>query len=301
MDRRQFLATGAASAGAAVAATAGVGRATTASSTTLPHLSMATADGTRLRVRDWGIGRPVVFAAAWALNADFWVYQFADLLQQGVRCVAFDRRGHGRSDDPGRGYDLDTLSDDLATIIETLDLNDITLVGHSMGAGEVVRYITRHGTRRVARIVLACAITPGLMKSDANPVGMPPELFEAARERMAADFPRWVAENEAPFWTPDTSPERKVWGRMLMVETSLPAALACHRTMLATDFRSELSSLDIPTTVIHGDKDASAPLPLTAVPTARLVRGARLIVYEGAPHGLPVTHRARFSRDLLTA
>ena len=257
-------------------------------------------DGTQLFVRDWGTGAPVVFVASWSLPSDSWAYQMLALCEQGLRCVAYDRRGHGRSGDPGRGYDFDTLADDLAAVLEAVDLQDVTLVGFSMGGAEIVRYLTRHGRGRVARAVLIGTTTPMLARASDNPDGIDPAAFEAfCAGPLMQDFPRWIDENMVPFVTPDVSPGIRNWVRDMALRTSAQSARECNRAITSADFRGELPKIAIPTLVIHGDQDASSPLEITGRATAALVPGARLALYEGAPHGLFLTHRDRLNADLL--
>jgi non-heme chloroperoxidase len=262
-----------------------------------------TGDGVGLFHRDWGgAGRPpVVFVASWSLPSDSWAYQMLALSEAGLRCVAYDRRGHGRSDDPGRGFDFDTLADDLAAVMEALDLRGATLVGFSMGAGEVVRYLARHGAAgRVSRAVLVGGTTPMLARAPDNPGGADPALFEAfRREALMRDFPGWIDANMVPFVTPDTPPGLRNWVRDMALRASPKALLECHRALTAADFRAELRAVAVPTLVVHGERDMTCPLELTGRPTAALVPGARLHVYEGAPHGLFLTHMDRLNADLL--
>ena len=258
-----------------------------------------TSGGVRLGYRDWGEGRPVVFVHSWGANAEMWDYQAAELLEHGLRCIAFDRRGHGGSDDPGRGYDADTLADDLAAVLGALDLREATLVGHSMGCGEIVRYLSRHGDARVARVVLLAPTTPFLLKTADNPAGIDAALFEAGRAVWRQDFPQWVADNTDPFFTPDTSPAMKQWAAGMLLKTPLPILLACNKVTAETDFRPDLRAIRKPALVIHGDRDVSAPLELTGRPNAEMIPDARLAVYEGAPHGLFLTHMQRLNADLL--
>ncbi len=257
------------------------------------------ADGAHLFVRDWGTGKPVLFISGWALPSDFWCYQMLALAQNGSRAIAYDRRGHGRSFDPGRGYDHDTLADDLARIISELGLEDVTVVAHSMGATEVARYFSRHDGRGISRIVLVGAITPFLMKSADNSLGIDRALLAGLRAPLAVDFPAWIDANAAPFFVPETSPDLVSWGKGLMLQTSLLAATELARANAETDFRPDVRSIDVPTLLIHGDRDASAPLALTAQATEALIAGSSLKVYEGAPHGLPLTHVQRLNEDLL--
>ena len=255
-------------------------------------------DGTELYWKSWGAGAPVVFVHSWGLSADMWRYQMNHLAGKGLQCVAYDRRGHGRSADSGGGYDLDTLTDDLATLIEGLDLKDITLVGHSMGTGEIARYLEKHGSGRVKRVALLSPTLPFLTKTADNPQGLDAAAFERLRTLWATDFFRWGDANKLPFFTPDTSPTTMDWVTHMMMDATLQALIELNRTMVAADFRPGLARIDRPTLVIQGDKDASAPLELTGRRTAALIPGAVLKVYEGAPHGLFVTHAARVNADL---
>lgn len=256
-------------------------------------------DGTLLHVQDWGTGRPVLFVAAWALNSNFWGAAMMATLAAGLRTVAYDRRGHGRSDAPSHGYDVNTLADDLAAILEARQLRDVVIVAHSMGTCEVVRYLTRHGTDRISKLLFVAPTTPYLVKTADNPEGVPVELLEASLTAIAADYPRWIADNEAPFFTSETDSETRAWIKAMMAEVPLPIAISFRRQAGRTDYRSDLAAIDKPLLVIHGDKDASAPLHLTGERTAKAVSGARLLVYNGAPHALPLTHRARFHQDML--
>lgn len=256
-------------------------------------------DGTRLFHRDWGEGSPMVFLAGWTLTSEAWAYQAAELSDQGLRCIAYDRRGHGRSDDPGRGYDMDTLADDLDSVLSGLDLTGVTLVAHSMASGEITRYLSRHGSGRVARVVYLAPTTPFLTRTADNPQGAPAAYFEQTRQVWRTDFPRWLDDNAAPFVTPQTSAAMIAWIKSIMLTCSLQALIECNKAMVETDFRRELTRIAVPCLVIHGDRDASAPLPLTGQRTAALIPGARLMVYQGAPHGLFVTHAERLNADLL--
>ena len=300
MQRRDVLLS------AVAAATLGVaprGRAASAPSGAPARRSPAgvrTRDGVGLFVRDWGEGRPVLFVHSWAMQSAMWAYQVADLSDQGLRCIAYDRRGHGRSDVPAGGYDMDTLADDMAEVIEQLDLKDAVLVGHSMGCGEILRYVSRHGTGRVAKIAFLAPATPFPLQTADNPHGAPMAYFEQMWAAWAKDFPRWAEENKGPFFTPQTSPQMIDWVIRMLLETPTPVAIATSRAMVTTDLRGDLAKVDRPTLVLHGDKDASAPLELTGRPTAAGIRGAVLKVYPGAPHGLFLTHLERVNRDLLT-
>jgi pimeloyl-ACP methyl ester carboxylesterase len=299
MDRRNILKSVVLGAGLFTASKAATAQ--SAKTDTQPGPYVRTRDGTMLFYKDWGSGKPVVFLDAWALPSDMWDYQMVPMSEQGLRCVAYDRRGHGRSSVPAGGYDYDTLADDLATMLDRLDLKEVTLVGYSMASGEMVRYLTRHGAARIARLAfIAPAGTPFLLKTADNPNGIPAEKFEYFRRSMLMrDYPKWLEDNRKPFFTAETSPQVQDWVRGLMLTTSLKAAVECNRSSTSTDFRAELPKIGLPTLVVHGDIDASAPLALTGRPTAALIPGAELKVYEGAPHGLFVTHKERLTADLL--
>jgi non-heme chloroperoxidase len=263
-----------------------------------------TDDDVSLFFRDWGEGEPVVFCAAWALSSVAWQYQMISVVDSGRRAVAYDRRGHGRSDDPGHGYDYDTLADDLARLVERLDLRDVTLVAHSMGSGDAVRYLTRHGDSRVARLVLLAPTTPFVLKTPDNQHGVDGELFAERRDEWRRDFGRWILENEGPYFGDglagsEVSSLLRDWTKADMLATTLQAAIEFQRSAVETDFRAELAALSLPTLIVQGDADASAPLPLTGARTAELLPNCRLLVYENAPHGLYLTHREKFNADLL--
>jgi pimeloyl-ACP methyl ester carboxylesterase len=261
---------------------------------------VSAADGTRLFVRDWGgNGKPILFVHSWTLASQMWQYQIPVLVEAGYRPIVYDRRGHGRSDVPAHGYDSDTLVDDLAHIVAALDLAHVALVGHSMGGGEIVRYTARRAAGRVDRIALLAPTTPFILKTADNPNGVPAAAFEALRAVWRKDFGKWMDDNTAPFFTPETSPGMMRWMTGTMQSTPLDVAIACNKSMVETDFRGDAAAIRVPTLILHGDKDASAPLPLTGAATARLIPHATLKVYEGAPHGLFVTHMDRVNADLL--
>ena len=261
-----------------------------------------TADGVDLFYRDWDQpgGEPVLFVGGWSLPSDAWNYQMLALHGQGKRVIAFDRRGHGRSSDPGRGYDFDTLAGDIAAVIEALDLHGVTLVGHSMGCNEIVRYLSRHGSARVRRAALLGTMTPKVKQGPDNPDGVDPALFDYFRnEQLGKDFPQWLDDNSAPFLTPETSPAMTNWLRQMALATSALALRECNRAVTEADFRAELPGITVPVLLIAGDMDVSAPLELTARRTAALLPNARLKVYAGAPHGMFVTHMGRVNGDLI--
>jgi non-heme chloroperoxidase len=256
-------------------------------------------DGTRLYWRSWGEGPPILFVAAWALPSDAWQYQLARLSESGCRCIAFDRRGHGRSDDPGAGFDMDTLASDVAAVVEQLDLHELVLVGHSLGAAECVRYLTNHGAARVRRLALIAPTTPCLGRSADNPDGLDPQLFQRMRAAFLSDFPGIVGANIRPFVDASTSARMIDWIMTMMSSTSLKAVLECNRAFTTADFRAELPKIATRTLIIQGDADMSAPIALTGKKTAALLPNCRLDVYPDAPHGLIFTHMDRVSDDLL--
>jgi non-heme chloroperoxidase len=271
----------------------------------MPYIESS--DHTSLYYRDWGTGKPVVFVSSWALSSPMWEYQMVPLSERGLRCIAFDRRGHGRSDDPGRGYDFDTLADDLATLIEQLDLYEVTLVGHSMGCAEIVHYLAHHGESRIARIALISTITPFLMRTEDNPEGVPRTYLDMHIAQISADRPLYMESGVIKFFglgstwprSEILSPEMVQWATSLILECSPHATIACRRATNVTDFRADLRTLTVPTLIIHGDNDQSAPLERCGHRTTQAISGSQFLVYEGAAHGLFLTHRDRLSKDLL--
>lgn len=262
------------------------------------RLDITTRDGEQLFYRDVGEGSPVVCVHSWALSSEMWQYQSYAFVEAGLRCVAYDRRGHGRSSPASRGFDYDTLADDLEALLARLDLRGVTLVGHSQGCADIVRYLARHGSSRVARVALLAPTLPIVRQVPNNPQGLPLEAFERTWAQWASDFPAWAEANKRPFFTPETSEAMMTWLVGLLLRTPVDVAISCGRAMAQADLRPDLTAIDRPTLVVHGDRDVSAPLAL-GQQTAAGVRGARLSIYEGAPHGLFVTHAARLNAELL--
>jgi non-heme chloroperoxidase len=255
-----------------------------------------TRDGVDLFYRDWtytsNATKTIVFVPSYSLPSDMWAYQMLPLAKQGFRCIAYDRRGHGRSGDPDGGYDYDTLADDLAALIGTLDLHDVRLVGYSMGGAEAVRYLTRHGSARVTRLALIASTLPTLIDV------IPREYVDAFQRDLLTDYPRWLAENARPFAGPNVSEAMIDWIREMALRTSHRALLDCNETVSTGDFREELKRIDVPTLIVQGDCDVSNPLELTSQRTAQIIPGAQLIVYEGAPHGIFLSDAERLTADL---
>jgi non-heme chloroperoxidase len=262
----------------------------------MPHTTAK--DGAELYWHEWGAGAPILFLNGLGCGSRMWDYQMAAFADEGFRCIGFDRRGHGRSDQPAGGYEFDTFADDVAALTDELNLADLTLIAHSIAGGEAVRYLTRHGSERVARVVLIAPTTPMLLQTEDNPNGAPMAVHEALWAQWRCDYPKWIADNVAPFFVPETSPAMMRWGANLL-QTSVPIALACARSMVMEDFRAEMRRIVVPTLIVHGDRDRSAPVELTGKPSAELIPGCRLLVYEGAPHGLMFTHMAQLHADIL--
>ena len=262
-----------------------------------------TNDHTRLFYTGGGSGKTIVFVASAWFSSQMWERQMQPLAQHGLRCIAYDRRGHGRSDCPWEGYDYDTLADDLAALLRQLDLRDVTLVSHSAGGGEVVRYLTRHGAARVERIALVSATAPFLMKTDDNPDGVDRALVEADLAIRTADRPKWFADNVDGFLGiglpgVSVSPEFAQFMIRQCLECSARATAEFFLAGFTTDLRRELRALTVPVLIVHGDRDLQAPIDICGRKTAQLIPNNRLIVYEHAAHGLFHTHADRLNADL---
>ena len=263
-----------------------------------------TKDGTRLFYNDWGAGKPVVLIHGWPLNADMWEYQAPFLAENGCRVIAYDRRGFGRSDQPWSGYDYDTLADDLAAVMDKLDLRDAMLVGFSMGGGEVARYLSRHGAARVSHAVLVSAVTPYLLRTDAHPEGADRGIFDQMVEGLKNDRPGFLATFGKQFFGAgllnfSVSSEILTWASMLALQASPKATLDCVRAFSETDFRPDMAHFTVPTMIIHGDADQTVPLAISAQKAAEMMPAAQLKVYPGAPHALTYTDRDKLNADLL--
>lgn len=261
-------------------------------------------DGTVIHFTDWGHGIPVVFSHGWPLSADAWEDQMLFLAEHGFRVIAHDRRGHGRSSKAWHGNDMNTYADDLATLLDTLDITGATLVGHSTGGGEVARYIGRHGTGRVARAVLIGAVTPQMVASPANPDGVSMSVFDGIRESVRNDRAQYFLDLSTPFYgfnRPGAEVSEGMRQSFLFqgLQCSLKAAYACIKQFSETDFSADLCKMTIPTLVIHGDDDQIVPLASTARRAVEMLPQGRLSVYEGAGHGLPSTHKNRLNAELL--
>jgi non-heme chloroperoxidase len=272
-----------------------------------PHRSerIVTKDGTSLHVKDWGSGPPVVFSHGYPLSADAWEDQMFFLLQNGYRVIAHDRRGFGRSSQPSGGYDYDTFADDLALVIETLDLHDVTLVGHSMGGGEVARYIARHGQSRVARVAFVAAVTPFLLQTPTNPHGAPKTVFDQFRAAVQENRAQWNLDVTVPYYGYNrpgahvSEAVRQNYWRQGQ-QTGFLAAYHALGAFSETDFRPDLAKITVPALVIHGDDDQIVPLEISGRVTAQILPHARLVIYEGGSHGLLQTSKERLGKDLLT-
>jgi non-heme chloroperoxidase len=266
---------------------------------------VTTQDGTEVFYKDWGMGQPVVFSHGWPLNADAWDDQLFFMASNGFRAVAHDRRGHGRSSQPWDGNDMDHYADDLAAVIEELDLHDVALVGHSTGGGEVTRYIGRHGTSRVSKAVLVGAIPPVMLKSAANPGGTPIEAFDAIRTGLAADRSQFYQDLSASFYGANRSGSTVSQGVrdafwLMSMQVGFKAAYDCVKAFSETELTDDLKKIDVPTLIIQGDDDQIVPLDDSGRLSVNIVEDAELKVYPGAPHGLFQTHKEQFNGDLLT-
>jgi non-heme chloroperoxidase len=266
--------------------------------------TITTKDGTQIFYKDWGKGQPVVFSHGWPLSSDAFEDQMFYLASRGYRCIAHDRRGHGRSSQPWTGNDMDTYADDLAELVQHLDLKNVIHVGHSTGGGEVARYIARHGTKRVAKAVLIASVPPIMLKTAANPAGLPISVFDGLRASVVADRSQFWKELSMPFYSYNRTGAKvsegvrnSFWLQGMMA--GFPAAYFCIKAFSETDQTEDLKKFDVPTLVIQGDDDQIVPFADAGALQAKLVKGAILKVYKGAPHGLCTTHKDQVNEDLL--
>lgn len=262
-----------------------------------------TRDGTEIYFKDWGSGKPVLFSHGWPLDGDMWEKQMLFLSQRGYRTIAFDRRGFGRSSQPWDGYNYDRFADDIHELIEHLGIEAVTLVGFSMGGGDVTRYIARHGSKKIARLALLGAVTPYFIQSADHPEGVPAEVFEGIAAGLVKDRAQFISDFAAPFY--GTNHGQQVSAGVLTqtlniaLLASIKGTLDCVTAFSETDFRPDMAKIDVPTLVIHGDDDQIVPFEATGKLAAQMIKGAQLKVYAGAPHGFAVTHADQLNADLL--
>ena len=265
---------------------------------------VTTKDGTEIYYKDWGDGPVVTFSHGWPLNSEAWDGQMLFLVQHGFRTIAHDRRGHGRSSQASTGNDMNSYADDLATLVEALDLNDVTMVGHSTGGGEVARYIGRYGTSRVARAVLIAAVPPIMVKTPANPEGLPIEVFDGLRAGLAKDRSQFYKDFAINFYGVNRSGAKVSQGVLdqfwlWSMQAGIKNAYECIKAFSETDFTEDLKKFDVPTLLIHGEDDQIVPVRDSAVKSARLIKGAKDIYYPGAAHGITATLQDQVNADLL--
>lgn len=290
-----LLATGAAAAAAKPAAAAAVSKTVN---------SITVKDGTVIHFKDWGTGTPVVFSHGWPLQGDAWEDQMMFLASHGYRVIAHDRRGHGLSSQPWQGNDMDTYADDLATLLDALDIKGATLVGHSTGGGEVAHYIGRHGEKRVAKAVLVGAVPPQMVQSPSNPGGLPMSVFDGIRASVLADRSQFFKDLSGPFYGANRPGSKVTQGQrdtfwLQGMQCGIKNAYDCIKQFSEVDYTADLNKITVPTLVVHGSDDQIVPIDAAGKASAKIIKNAKLIIYEGAPHGLPTTHKDRLNEDLL--
>jgi non-heme chloroperoxidase len=259
----------------------------------------------KIHYKDWGKGQPIVFSHGWPLSSDAWEDQMFFLANQGYRCIAHDRRGHGRSNNPWSGHEMNTYADDLAKLLEALDVKEATLVGHSTGGGEVARYIGRHGTKRLSRAILIGAVPPIMLKTPANPGGLPMKVFDEIRANVLKDRSQFFKDLSAPFYganRPNSQVSQGLRDSFWLqgMQASFKAVYDCIQAFSETDFTEDLKKFDLPTLILHGSDDQIVPIEDSAMRAAKLIPGAQLKIYEGAPHGMCSTLKDQINADLLT-
>ncbi|WP_462221147.1 alpha/beta fold hydrolase [Ferruginibacter sp.] len=258
----------------------------------------------KIYYEDYGKGKPVIFIHGWPLSGSMWEYQVTQLPQQGLRCITYDRRGFGKSDRPFDGYDYDTLAGDLKSLLEELDITDVTLVGFSMGAGEIAKYFSLYGGKRVSKVVIVSGVTPYMLKTDSNPEGVPQEEFDKMAKAMIEDRPAFMENFNKDFFSVSLT-NHPVSDAFLansltkVMDASPIATLECAKSFSSTDFRKDVVKINVPTLIIHGNNDKTVPVKPTGEESARLIKGARFIIYEGAPHGLWYTEKDKLNQDLI--
>jgi non-heme chloroperoxidase len=304
-SRRKLLVSAAgAAAGAGLAAASAAASAAPAKAASHGVDSITVKDGTRIHYKDWGSGPPVVFSHGWPLQGDAWEDQMMFLASHGYRVIAHDRRGHGLSSQPWNGNDMDTYADDLATLIDTLDLKGATLVGHSTGGGEVAHYVGRHGSKRVAKVVLVGAVPPQMVKSPTNPNGLPMSVFDGIRAAVLADRSQFFKDLSLPFYgynregaKPSQVVRDTFWAQGM--QCGIKNAYDCIKQFSEVDYTADLKKIDVPTLIVHGSDDQIVPIDAAGKASAKIIKNAKLLIYEGAPHGLPTTHKDKLNADLL--